>query len=188
MTQPRKTPSEGQDTGMGSPKGPGSEILVPVGLVSDPAAPPPSITCPDCGRVSYNLNDVQEGYCGYCQDWTTDVDVADLGNRFGPCCICEGTVDVWNLITLPFPAPIPGTGWGCTVCNLPADGAIAVVCDACVGESRDRAPLLPRLKFVFSGLALEKKRAPIASCQTDVLFKHDEITHALSCASDPALQ
>jgi hypothetical protein len=31
----------------------------------------PSITCPQCGATSYNPNDVREGYCGRCNDWTT---------------------------------------------------------------------------------------------------------------------
>lgn len=30
----------------------------------------PSITCPDCGLTSYNPNDIREGYCGNCSDWT----------------------------------------------------------------------------------------------------------------------
>lgn len=29
-----------------------------------------SFTCPCCGRTSYNSNDVREGYCGSCHDWT----------------------------------------------------------------------------------------------------------------------
>lgn len=29
------------------------------------------ITCPQCGATSYNANDVREGYCGRCHDWTT---------------------------------------------------------------------------------------------------------------------
>jgi hypothetical protein len=32
---------------------------------------PSSITCPRCGRTSHNPNDVREGYCGACHDWTT---------------------------------------------------------------------------------------------------------------------
>jgi hypothetical protein len=32
-----------------------------------------SITCPDCGRTSYNPNDVREGYCGHCHAWTSTV-------------------------------------------------------------------------------------------------------------------
>jgi hypothetical protein len=34
------------------------------------ALPPPSFTCPRCGATSYNPNDVLEGYCGACHDWT----------------------------------------------------------------------------------------------------------------------
>ena len=30
----------------------------------------PSITCPVCGMTSHNPNDVREGFCGNCQDWT----------------------------------------------------------------------------------------------------------------------
>ena len=30
----------------------------------------PLITCPACGAVSYNVNDIREGYCGRCHDWT----------------------------------------------------------------------------------------------------------------------
>lgn len=29
-----------------------------------------SFTCPRCRRTSYNPNDVREGYCGACHDWT----------------------------------------------------------------------------------------------------------------------
>lgn len=30
----------------------------------------PSFTCPVCGATSWNPNDVREGYCGRCHDWT----------------------------------------------------------------------------------------------------------------------
>lgn len=29
------------------------------------------ITCPRCGRTSYHPEDIKEGYCGACEDWTT---------------------------------------------------------------------------------------------------------------------
>ena len=32
---------------------------------------PPSITCPKCGMKSYNPNDVREGYCGNCHEYTS---------------------------------------------------------------------------------------------------------------------
>jgi hypothetical protein len=30
----------------------------------------PSITCPRCAMTSYNPNDIRQGYCGNCHDWT----------------------------------------------------------------------------------------------------------------------
>lgn len=32
----------------------------------------PSITCPRCGKTSYNANDIKELYCGFCHWWTSD--------------------------------------------------------------------------------------------------------------------
>lgn len=29
-----------------------------------------SITCPRCASTSYNPEDVRQGYCGHCHDWT----------------------------------------------------------------------------------------------------------------------
>lgn len=37
-----------------------------------------SITCPRCGRTSYNLNDIVERYCGNCHWWTSDPQLAHL--------------------------------------------------------------------------------------------------------------
>jgi hypothetical protein len=31
---------------------------------------PESITCPSCGRTSHHPKDIEEGYCGFCHDWT----------------------------------------------------------------------------------------------------------------------
>lgn len=32
---------------------------------------PEKITCPKCGRTSWNPNDVREGYCGACHAFTS---------------------------------------------------------------------------------------------------------------------
>lgn len=29
-------------------------------------------TCPRCGAMSYNINDIKNGYCGACHDWTRE--------------------------------------------------------------------------------------------------------------------
>lgn len=31
----------------------------------------PSIKCPKCERTSFNPNDIEQGYCVNCHDWTT---------------------------------------------------------------------------------------------------------------------
>jgi hypothetical protein len=35
-----------------------------------PAVEPPGFTCPRCGRTSHHPDDIREGYCGACHDWT----------------------------------------------------------------------------------------------------------------------
>lgn len=42
-------------------------ILEAVNMCESPFRP--GITCPICGRTSYNLNDVVAGYCGHCHEW-----------------------------------------------------------------------------------------------------------------------
>ena len=32
----------------------------------------PGFTCPRCGMTSHHPDDVREGYCGNCHDWTGD--------------------------------------------------------------------------------------------------------------------
>lgn len=36
------------------------------------ASPRPSFTCPQCGRTSYNQNDIRERYCGACHAFVDD--------------------------------------------------------------------------------------------------------------------
>lgn len=38
----------------------------------------PHFTCPRCGAVSYNRNDIEQGYCGRCHDWTGTTEVVEL--------------------------------------------------------------------------------------------------------------
>jgi hypothetical protein len=71
----------------------------------------------------------------------------------GPCCVCETTAGVRNVMMLDAKAPIAGHGWGCVLCDLPMDGAIAVVCDACIGQP---------LKFACRGYPGEEGRVPFA--------------------------
>ena len=74
--------------------------------------------------------------------------------RLGPCCACGGTQNVRNILQLHQKGPTPGRGWGCVVCQLPMDGAIAVVCDHCLDT---KAPL----KFACDDYPASGKRVPI---------------------------
>lgn len=86
----------------------------------------------------------------------------------GPCCACRRSdVDVRNLIMLPFRAPQPGTGWGCVVCGLPSDGAIALVCDACLEAD---API----RDCCEGYTTSGQRASVAGAEP---FDHRNVPH-----------
>lgn len=42
---------------------------------------PRSVTCPRCGRTSYNRNDIRAGYCGNCHAWTSPPCESAIGDR-----------------------------------------------------------------------------------------------------------
>lgn len=50
----------------------------------------------------------------------------------GACCACQSEGPHRNLVTVKITAPEAGTGWGCIICGLEPNGAIAVLCDDCV--------------------------------------------------------
>lgn len=53
------------------------------------------------------------------------------GPGLGTCCICGGAESVNAIIMLELKNQVPGHGWGCLVCNLPMDGASAVLYNTC---------------------------------------------------------
>jgi hypothetical protein len=55
--------------------------------------------------------------------------------ELGTCCAC-GEAPSDGIVLLPGKAPKPGTGWGCSTCKLPSDGAMAVICQACLQANR----------------------------------------------------
>ena len=87
----------------------------------------------------------------------------------GACCACgRSDREVRNIIALAFRAPVPGTGWGCVVCGLPSDGAIAVVCDQCLELD---APIVE----VCNGYATNGKR--LNRIFVTEPFDHKDIPH-----------
>jgi hypothetical protein len=76
---------------------------------------------------------------------------------------------VRNIVMLPRRASVPGTGWTCLVCDLPADGASYVACDRCL---RNDVP--PR--EVVRGYLASGEREPITALSPEV-FDHDMSRH-----------
>jgi hypothetical protein len=93
--------------------------------------------------------------------------------KLGPCCICESSEDVYVIIMLPQRCVVPGHGWGCVVCDLPPDGALAVICEECEPIYRADETVL---RFACRGYPASEGRVPIAELPADP-FYHDPTKH-----------
>lgn len=105
----------------------------------------------------------------------SDFDDAEPLEDVGPCCSCGGLENVRNFIMLDYEAPVKGTGWGCVVCNLPLDGATAVICDGCLEKAwapNGQLGAEDTLHYVIEGRAEEKRRLPIEQLEK-IPFGHD---------------
>jgi hypothetical protein len=100
-------------------------------------------------------------------------DTGDLP-KFGPCCMCETEDGVRNMVMLDRRCAIPGHGWGCVVCDLPPDGAAAVLCDPCAARYRDEPAALT---VACRGYPAIDGRVAIAQLPAGA-FAHDEAKHA----------
>jgi hypothetical protein len=100
---------------------------------------------------------------------TLEPDEPDLG----PCCICERSEDVHNIIMLQRRGAVPGHGWGCVVCGLPPDGACAVLCDACLPKWQADESLL---RVACRGYPGTDGRIAIADLPP-AAFSHDMARH-----------
>lgn len=84
---------------------------------------------------------------------------------FGPCCACgQARDDVRNMICLNRLSPTPGAGWQCFQCGLPANGAVAVLCDPCLEAGAE-------IRFVCAGDPAGGGRVPLAEL-SEKKFKH----------------
>lgn len=96
--------------------------------------------------------------------------------NFHSCCACGATgPSVRNILMLDRLCPTPGKGWGCLTCGLPMNGALVILCDACLEAGADP-------KFVCTGWATEPERTPIVDLSPDpfghVLHRHPEFNRA----------
>lgn len=95
-----------------------------------------------------------------------DTDDPDLG----ACCACNKTGPaVRNVLMLHQTAPVSGTGWGCFVCGLPADGAVSVVCDDCLEAGTEPTQ-------VIYGYPVNRERVGINDYEHQP-FDHDMSQH-----------
>ena len=100
--------------------------------------------------------------------------MAENDPKLGPCCICEKTEGVRNIIMLNKKSPIPGHGWGCLTCGLDLDGASAVLCDQCL-DIYEKDPSV--LKFACRGYPEKEGRIPIDQLEghhDHKMKKHEE--------------
>jgi hypothetical protein len=102
-----------------------------------------------------------------------DEDTGSDAPQLGACCICEATDGVRTIVMLPVKGTVSGHGWGCVQCHLSMDGAIAVLCDACVGDYADGRTL----RFACRGWPVSDGRVPIdhltESHEHDLTIDHD---------------
>ncbi|MFB2770351.1 hypothetical protein ACE1AT_13830 [Pelatocladus sp. BLCC-F211] len=130
--------------------------------------------CIECGSHEVRF-DADFGFykCESCSTfWSSDEDDPDYEDDYdyGSCCQCGCSgQSVRNMVMLNKKAPVPGTGWGCLICNLPSDGALAVVCDDCLTTKE------PPYKQVVSGYVLDLGRCSYSQLTED--FKHKDIPH-----------
>jgi hypothetical protein len=82
----------------------------------------------------------------------------------GSCCGCGSKENkIARVACLPYKTTEPGTGWGCKLCNLALDGAIAPMCEACMAKGT-----LP--KFFCVGWPGDDVRKPVAELPNE---KHE---------------
>lgn len=101
--------------------------------------------------------------------------------KLGTCCICGGSSKVRNVIMLEKLCPMPGRGWGCLVCCLPSNGAIAVVCNPCIEQRRgDTRDVVRDLRWACRGFAGRDGRVEIGTLEGRFdhdLSMHREVSH-----------
>lgn len=95
-----------------------------------------------------------------------------LRQSLGACCMCDAFDNVRKIVDVDGRCPIMGRGWGCTLCDLPPHGAVAVLCLNCfdlymAGERK--------LLLICTGLPWTDGRTPIGEMQGS--YRHDPLKH-----------
>lgn len=88
----------------------------------------------------------------------------------GPCCACGGTEAVVNILMLSHEAPQHATGWGCAICGLPANGALAVLCEGCLTAKNKPTQ-------ICVGYPGDGVRIPLEQAKQAPRFEHNMAKH-----------
>lgn len=99
--------------------------------------------------------------------------MANDETNLGRCCACRGTANVRTMVAIERLCPTPGKGWGCFTCDLPSNGAMAVLCGPCV---EGYAAGTVTIREVCTGYPATDGRTPIEELSAEV-FDHDMSKH-----------
>ena len=96
-----------------------------------------------------------------------------MDEDYGSCCICESKTDVRNIIQLDYKVALE-SGWGCVQCGLPAEGAVAIVCDGCIERYSDN--IEGKIIYLMDGGQRRIAVPPVEGC---IIHEHDLSRHSV---------
>ena len=97
-----------------------------------------------------------------------------MDDNYGSCCVCGNLQDVNNIFQLSYKVGSESeSAWGCFGCGLPIEGAVAVVCDACI-EKHGLDNIDGHIKFLMDG---REGRIPVPPVEKRVPHEHDLSLH-----------
>ena len=97
-----------------------------------------------------------------------------MDEYYGSCCVCEKPDTELNVFQMDYKNPVPSeSAWGCFTCNLPMEGAVAVVCDECVEAFPDEE-IWDKILFLMDGAT---RRIPVPDVKDRISHEHDLSEH-----------
>jgi hypothetical protein len=127
-------------------------------------------------------------HCGM-QTWCTCPCAGPPDKRLdlGPCCICEAAFAPVLLIVHARSIE-PGKGWGCPVCGLSQDGALAVICEVCESRYGTQGQVETALRFACRGWPGTDGRLHIEDLRGEHVhrrWRHPEVEQIPRCTVLP---
>lgn len=95
----------------------------------------------------------------------------DTFDEYGTCCVCESEMQTCGIIQLGYKIKSE-SGWGCLQCGLAMEGAIAIVCGACIDKYEGNVE--DQIKYLMNG---KKGRLPVPPAEERIPHEHDLSFH-----------